>query len=69
MGWFDNLRAGTEHMIQEANNEAGWVAHPSGRIDINRNHFPLGGTPRRWVVRREKSCNIFKRRLDMDAEK
>ena len=42
MGWFDNLRAGTEHMIQEANNEAGWVAHPSGRIDINRNHFPLG---------------------------
>ena len=23
VGWFDNPRAGTEHMIQEANNEAG----------------------------------------------
>ena len=41
MGWFDNQRAGTEHMIQEANNEAGLAAHPSGRIDINRNHFPF----------------------------
>ena len=29
-------------MIQETNSEAGLAAHPSGRIDINRNHFPLG---------------------------
>ena len=42
MGWFDNPRAGTEHMIQEANHEAGLAVHPSGRIDITRNHFPLG---------------------------
>ena len=46
MGWFDNPRAGTKHMFQEANNEAGLAAHPSGRIDINRNHFPLGTEPR-----------------------
>ena len=42
MGWFDSPRAGAEHMIQEANNEAGLVAHPPGRIDITRNHFPVG---------------------------
>jgi hypothetical protein len=38
---FYNLRAGAENLIKEANNDAGLAAHPSGRFDVNRNHFQL----------------------------
>jgi hypothetical protein len=37
--WFYNQRAGAENLIKEANNDAGLAAHPSGRFDVNRNHF------------------------------
>jgi hypothetical protein len=39
--WFYNQRAGAENLIKEANNDAGLAAHPSGRFDMNRNHFQL----------------------------
>jgi hypothetical protein len=39
--WFYNQRAGAENLIQEANNDAGLAAHPSGRFDVNSNHFQL----------------------------
>jgi hypothetical protein len=39
--WFYNRRAGAENLIKEANNDAGLAAHPSGRFDVNRNHFQL----------------------------
>jgi hypothetical protein len=39
--WFYNQRAGVENLIKEANNDAGLAAHPSGRFDVNRNHFQL----------------------------
>jgi hypothetical protein len=39
--WFCNQRAGTENLIKEANNDAGLVAHPSGRWAINCVHFQL----------------------------
>jgi hypothetical protein len=39
--WFYNQRAGAENLIQEANNDAGLAAHPSGRFDVNGNHFQL----------------------------
>src|SRR5204862_7668297 len=39
--WFYNQRAGAENLIKEANNDAGLSAHPSGRFDVNRNHFQL----------------------------
>jgi hypothetical protein len=39
--WFYNQRAGCENLIKEANNDAGLAAHPSGRFDVNRNHFQL----------------------------
>ncbi len=39
--WFYNQRAGAENLIKEANNDAGLAAHPSGRFDVNRNHFQL----------------------------
>lgn len=39
--WFYNKRAGAENLIKEANNDAGLAAHPSGRFDMNRNHFQL----------------------------
>jgi hypothetical protein len=41
LAWFYNQRAGAENLIKEANNDAGLAAHPSGRFDINRNHFQL----------------------------
>lgn len=41
VAWFYNQRAGAENLIQEANNDAGLAAHPSGRFDMNRNHFQL----------------------------
>lgn len=41
VAWFYNQRAGAENLIKEANNDAGLAAHPSGRFDINRNHFQL----------------------------
>ena len=39
--WFYNGRAGAENLIKEANNDAGLRAYPSGRFDMNRNHFQL----------------------------
>jgi hypothetical protein len=38
---FYNQRAAVENLIKEANNDAGLAAHPSGRFDVNRNHFQL----------------------------
>jgi hypothetical protein len=39
--WFYGQRASAENLIQEANNDAGLTAHPSGRFDVNGNHFQL----------------------------
>ena len=39
--WFYNQRAGSENLIKEGNNDAGLAAHPSGRFDVNGNHFQL----------------------------
>ncbi len=39
--WFYNQRASAENLIKESNNDAGLAAHPSGRFDMNRNHFQL----------------------------
>jgi len=39
--WFYNQRGGAENLIKEANNDAGLTAHPSGRFDVNGNHFQL----------------------------
>ena len=36
-----NQRGGGENLIKEANNDAGLAAHPSGRFDVNGNHFQL----------------------------
>ena len=41
MVWFYNQRGGAENLIKEANNDAGLAAHPSGRFDVNGNHFQL----------------------------
>ncbi|MEO7143349.1 MAG: IS1380 family transposase [Bryobacteraceae bacterium] len=38
---FYNQRGGAENLIKEANNDAGLAAHPSGRFDVNGNHFQL----------------------------
>ncbi len=37
--WFYSQRGGAENLIKEANNDAGLTAHPSGRFDVNGNHF------------------------------
>ncbi len=39
--WFYNQRGSAENLIKEANNDAGLAAHPSGRFDVNGNHFQL----------------------------
>jgi hypothetical protein len=39
--WFYDQRAGAENLIQEANNDAGLTAYPSGRWLMNCNHFQL----------------------------
>jgi hypothetical protein len=39
--WFYNQRGGAENLIKEANNDAGLASHPSGRFDVNGNHFQL----------------------------
>lgn len=39
--WFYGQRGGAENLIKEANNDAGLAAHPSGRFDVNANHFQL----------------------------
>ena len=39
--WFYNQRGGAKNLIKEANNDAGLAAHPSGRFDVNCNHFQL----------------------------
>jgi hypothetical protein len=39
--WFYSQRGGAENLIKEANNDAGLTAHPSGRFDVNGNHFQL----------------------------
>jgi hypothetical protein len=41
VAWFCKQRAGAENLIKEANNDTGLAAHPSGRFDVNRNHFQL----------------------------
>jgi len=41
VAWFYRQRAGAENLIKEANNDAGLAAHPSGRFDVNCNHFQL----------------------------
>jgi len=38
---FYNERCASENLIKEANNDAGWTAHPSNRFDMNHNHFQL----------------------------
>ena len=38
---FYNQRGGAENLIKEANNDAGLTAHPSGRFDVNGNHFQM----------------------------
>ena len=35
------VTAEAENLIKEANNDAGLAAHPSGRFDVNGNHFQL----------------------------
>jgi Transposase DDE domain group 1 len=39
--WFYEQRAGAENLIKEANNDAGLAAYPSGRWQMNCNHFQL----------------------------
>jgi len=39
--WFYGQRGGAENLIKEANNDAGLAAHPTGRFDVNGNHFQL----------------------------
>src|SRR5258708_20060810 len=39
--WFYSQRGGAENLIKEANNDARLAAHPSGRFDVNGNHFQL----------------------------
>src|SRR5947209_17663790 len=39
--WFYGQRGGAENLIKEANNDARLAAHPSGRFDVNGNHFQL----------------------------
>jgi hypothetical protein len=39
--WFYGERGGAENLIKEANNDAGLAAYPSGRFDVNGNHFQL----------------------------
>jgi hypothetical protein len=39
--WFYSQRGGAENLIKEANNDAGLAVHPSGRFDVNGNHFQL----------------------------
>jgi hypothetical protein len=39
--WFYNRRAGAENLIKESNNDVGLAAHPSGRFDMNANHFQM----------------------------
>jgi hypothetical protein len=39
--WFYGQRGSAENLIKEANNDAGLTAHPSGRFDVNGNHFQL----------------------------
>src|SRR5207247_11354338 len=39
--WFYRQRAGAEHLIKEANNDAGLAAYPSDRFDMNSIHFEL----------------------------
>ncbi len=36
---FYSQGGGAENLIKEANNDAGLTAHPSGRFDVNGNHF------------------------------
>lgn len=42
VAWFYGQRGGAENLIKEANNDAGLAAHPSGRFDLNGNHFSVG---------------------------
>ena len=41
VAWFYSQCGGAENLIKEANNDAKLAAHPSGRFDVNGNHFQL----------------------------
>jgi hypothetical protein len=42
MRWCGSTTSAPEpNLIKEANNDAGLTAHPSGRFDVNGNHFQL----------------------------
>jgi hypothetical protein len=62
--WFYNQRAGSENLIKEANNDAGLAAHPSGRFDVNGNHFQLA------MLAYNLNCwlMLFNRKADADTE-
>jgi len=65
VAWFYNQRAGAENLIKEANNDAGLAAHPSGRFDMNRNHFQLAMLAYNlncWLL-------LFQREPEADASK
>ncbi len=63
--WFYNQRASAENLIKEANNDAGLAAHPSGRFDVNRNHFQLA------MLAYNLNCwlMLFNRQPEADATK
>jgi len=63
--WFYNQRAGAENLIKEANNDAGLTAHPSGRFDVNGNHFQLA------MLAYNLNCwlMLFNREPQVDAAK
>src|SRR6266853_266186 len=62
--WFYNQRGGAENLIKEANNDAGLAAHPSGRFDVNGNHFQLA------MLAYNLNCwlMLFNREADADTE-
>jgi len=61
--WFYGQRGGAENLIKEANNDAGLTAHPSGRFDVNSNHFQLA------MLAYNLNCwlMLFNRELQTDA--
>jgi len=61
--WFYGQRGGAENLIKEANNDAGLAAHPSGRFDVNGNHFQLA------MLAYNLNCwlMLFNRELQTDA--
>src|SRR5881296_1760494 len=62
--WFYGQRGGAENLIKEANNDAGLAAHPSGRFDVNGNHFQLA------MLAYNLNCwlMLFNREADADTD-